>query len=122
MANLSNINNKFLVTTGGNVLIGQTSVVGSSILQVTGDITTSGKVNAGDRILTEATTSNSLLQVRYNAFNYLEAYYDTLNVVGGDFLIKRAGDTKIRLTAIGTTFTNLSNTPLPQVVRLMKLK
>ena len=110
MANLSNINNKFLVTTGGNVLIGQTSVVGSSILQVTGDITTSGKVNAGDRILTEATTSNSLLQVRYNAFNYLEAYYDTLNVVGGDFLIKRAGDTKIRLTAIGTTFTNLSNT------------
>ena len=36
MANLSNINNKFLVTTGGNVLIGQTSAVGSSILQVTG--------------------------------------------------------------------------------------
>jgi hypothetical protein len=36
MANLSNINNKFLVTTGGNILIGQTSVVGSSILQVTG--------------------------------------------------------------------------------------
>jgi len=77
---------------------------------ITGDITTSGKVNAGDRILTEATTSNSLLQVRYNASNYLEAYYDTLNVVGGDFLIKRAGDTKIRLTAVGTTFTNLSNT------------
>ena len=36
MANLSNINNKFLVTTGGNVLIGQTSAVGSSILQITG--------------------------------------------------------------------------------------
>ena len=36
MANLSNINNKFLVTTGGNVLIGQTSAVGSSIFQVTG--------------------------------------------------------------------------------------
>ena len=36
MANLSNINNKFLVTTGGNVLIGQTAVVGSSILQVEG--------------------------------------------------------------------------------------
>ena len=35
MANLSNINNKFLVTTGGYVLIGQTSAVGSSILQVT---------------------------------------------------------------------------------------
>ena len=53
---------------------------------ITGDITTSGKVNAGDRILTEATTSNALLQVKYNASNYLEAYYDTLNVVGGDFL------------------------------------
>jgi hypothetical protein len=77
---------------------------------ITGDITTSGKVNAGDRILTEATTSNALLQVKYNASNYLEAYYNTLNVVGGDFLVKRAGDTKIRLTAVGTTFTNLSNT------------
>ena len=39
MANLSNINDKFLVTTGGNVLIGQTAAVGSSILQVTGDST-----------------------------------------------------------------------------------
>ena len=36
MANLSNINDKFLVTTGGNVLIGQTAAVGSSKLQVTG--------------------------------------------------------------------------------------
>jgi len=31
-------------------------------------------------------------------------------VVGGDFLIQRSGDTKIQLTAVGTTFTNLSNT------------
>ena len=36
MANLSNINNKFLVTTGGNVLIGQTSDDGTR-LQVDGD-------------------------------------------------------------------------------------
>ena len=36
MANLSNINNKFIVTDGGNVLIGQTSAVGTPILQVTG--------------------------------------------------------------------------------------
>jgi len=75
-----------------------------------GDITTSGKVNAGDRILTEATTSNALLQVKYNSSNYLEGYYDKLNVVGGDFLLQRGGDTKIKLTAVGTTFTNLSNT------------
>ena len=37
MANLSNLNNKFLVTTGGNVLIGQTGAIGSSILQVSGE-------------------------------------------------------------------------------------
>ena len=37
MANLSNINNKFLVTTGGNVLIGQTAAVGTSIFQVSGE-------------------------------------------------------------------------------------
>ena len=77
---------------------------------ITGDITTSGKVNAGDRIKAEATTSNALLQVKYNSSNYLEGYYDKLNVVGGDFLIQRAGDTKIQLTSVGTTFTNLSNT------------
>ena len=77
---------------------------------ITGDITTSGKVNAGDRILTEATTSNPLLQVKYDSSNYLEAYYNKLNVVGGDFFIERIGDTKIQLTVAGTTFTNLSNT------------
>ena len=44
MANLSNINNKFLVTTGGEVLIGQTAVVGSSLLQVTGNATFAGNV------------------------------------------------------------------------------
>jgi len=42
MANLSNINNKFLVTTGGNVLIGQTTAVGSSIFQVTGTVQVNG--------------------------------------------------------------------------------
>jgi hypothetical protein len=42
MANLSNINNKFLVTTGGNVLIGQTGAVGSSIFQVSGDVQLGG--------------------------------------------------------------------------------
>ena len=44
MANLSNINNKFLVTTGGNVLIGQTAAVGTSIFQVTGTSTLAGRV------------------------------------------------------------------------------
>ena len=36
MANLSNINNKFLVTTGGNILIGTTADNGSGILQLSG--------------------------------------------------------------------------------------
>jgi hypothetical protein len=44
MANLSNINNKFLVTTGGNVLIGQTSAVGTPIFQVTGNSTFAGNI------------------------------------------------------------------------------
>ena len=47
MANLSNINDKFLVTTGGNVLIGQTSAIGSSIFQVTGSATFAGNVALG---------------------------------------------------------------------------
>ena len=47
MANLSNINNKFLVTTGGNILIGQTAAVGSSIFQVTGNSTFAGNVGIG---------------------------------------------------------------------------
>ena len=44
MANLSNINNRFLVTTGGNVLIGNTAASGSSILQVTGDSDFTGSI------------------------------------------------------------------------------
>ena len=47
MANLSNINDKFLVTTGGNVLIGQTSAIGSSMLQVTGNSTFAGNILFG---------------------------------------------------------------------------
>jgi len=43
MANLSNINNKFIVTDGGNVLIGG-NISGSSKLQVTGDSTFTGAV------------------------------------------------------------------------------
>jgi len=57
MANLSNINNKFLVTTGGNVLIGQTGAVGSSILQVTGNSTFAGTVNAQDMRLQSSGTT-----------------------------------------------------------------
>ena len=44
MANLSNINNRFLVTTGGNVLIGNTAASGSALLQVTGDSDFTGSI------------------------------------------------------------------------------
>jgi hypothetical protein len=55
MANLSNINNKFLVTTGGNVLIGQTSAIGSSIFQVTGSVNITGGTTSGLNITTSGT-------------------------------------------------------------------
>ena len=58
MANLSNINNKFLVTTGGNVLIGQTSAVGSSILQVTGN------VNIGSSLSIEKLEVGGTIRIR----------------------------------------------------------
>ena len=64
MANLSNINNKFLVTTGGNVLIGQTGAVGSSILQVTGNSTFAGDVLVEDNLyLTDAGTVRGKIQL-----------------------------------------------------------
>ena len=60
MANLSNINNKFLVTTGGNVLIGQTSTVGSSLLQVTGNSTFSGNITGTTAVFSGSGTILSL--------------------------------------------------------------
>jgi hypothetical protein len=62
MANLSNINNKFLVTTGGNILIGQTATVGSSIFQVTGNATFAGNVGI---VLTD--TNNVKLGITGNS-------------------------------------------------------
>ena len=67
MANLSNINNKFLVTTGGNVLIGQTSAVGSSIFQVTGASTLGSDV----------TMANGNVHIHQTGANYL-TYIDFL--------------------------------------------
>ncbi len=55
MANLSNINNKFLVTTGGNVLIGQTSTVGTPIFQVAGNSRFSGEIRTANRLAIKET-------------------------------------------------------------------
>ena len=55
MANLSNINNKFLVTTGGNVLIGQTTTVGTPIFQVAGNSRFSGEIRTANRLAIKET-------------------------------------------------------------------
>jgi len=59
MANLSNINNKFIVTDGGNVLIGG-NISGSSILQVTGNSTFTGNITTlADKRISIGTWDNS---------------------------------------------------------------
>ena len=68
-----------------------------------GDATFAQKINAGGRILTEATTSNALLQVKYNSSNYLEGYYYGLNVVGGNFEFKTGGTTRMLISANSST-------------------
>ena len=74
MANLSNINNKFLVTTGGNVLIGQTSAVGTPIFQVTGKSTFSGNVSIGD-----ATTDVATLTVEGGLLGIVDIWRNGTN-------------------------------------------
>ena len=61
MANLSNINNKFLVTTGGNVLIGQTASV-AGILQVG-----SGSGTTADVVISSSVLA--LLQLKDTGIN-----------------------------------------------------
>ena len=65
MANLSNINNRFLVTTGGNVLIGNTAVSGSSILQITGD---SDFRDSSGKKITISPSTTSINVVNYNEY------------------------------------------------------
>ena len=58
MANLSNLNNKFLVTTGGNVLIGKTAVTGTSKLQVSGSLLVGTDINSGIPLVVQETTAD----------------------------------------------------------------
>jgi hypothetical protein len=58
MANLSNINNKFLVTTGGNVLIGRTAATGTSKLQVSGSLLIGTDISSGIPLVVQETTAN----------------------------------------------------------------
>ena len=68
MANLTNLNNKFLVTTGGAVLINQTSTVSTHLLTLNG---------------------------RMGGPTFSDSY---LQFTGGNLLLKANDDVKIGLT------------------------
>ena len=77
MANLSNINNKFLVTTGGNVLIGRTSATGTSKLQVTGSLLIGTDINSGIPLVVQETTADG----------FAIAFMRNTNSTGGNGLV-----------------------------------
>ena len=89
MANLSNINNKFLVTTGGNVLIGQTSAVGSSIFQVTGNSTFAGDlaILSSKVFKMYNAANNAWAQIKFNETDNIIEINRGLKNSGLDFLL-----------------------------------
>ena len=102
MANLSNINNKFLVTTGGNVLIGQTAAVGSSILQVTGSVNITGGTTSGLNITTSGTQDTININRAANNDNAITKYQTASAdkwIVG----LRNTGDDKFRFYSYGTS-------------------
>ena len=58
MANLSNINDKFLVTTTGEVLVGRTAATGTSKLQVSGSLLIGTDINSGIPLVVQETTAD----------------------------------------------------------------
>ena len=58
MANLSNINNKFLVTTTGEILVGRTAATGTSKLQVSGSLLIGTDINSGIPLVVQETTAD----------------------------------------------------------------
>ena len=91
MANLSNINNKFLVTTGGNVLIGQTTAVGTPIFQVAGNSRFSGEIRTANRLAIKETyfgysSGYKVIQVGESAATKsISLGYDPINNTNGGF-------------------------------------
>ena len=110
MANLSNINDKFLVTTGGNVLIGQTAAIGSPKLQVDGGATFMGSVSVG---VTGAVTDRRF-QVTSGTYSSLTATTNQYGVVINPTYASNITNSIFNLyngpaLASGTTLTNLYN-------------
>jgi len=93
MANLSNINNKFLVTTGGNVLIGQTAAVGSSIFQVTGNSTFAGNVFLPDNKYATFGGANNAWELQIGVVGD-NAFIEKTATTNGNLYIKNNGSGK----------------------------
>jgi hypothetical protein len=105
MANLSNINNKFLVTTGGNVLIGKTAAnnatVGTQIMSA-GDI---NSTVSGDTVARFNRLSNDGEIIRIQKDTNTVGYIGS-NTAGGDPLLdigsNSSGDSLMRFLTSGS--------------------
>jgi hypothetical protein len=115
MANLSNINNKFLVTTGGEVLVGRTAATGTSKLQVSGSLLIGTDINSGIPLVVQETTADGFaigFMRNTNATNGNGLVID-VNSTGGAYIQdwRQASTVKMRLLqngnlGIGTTLPN----------------
>ena len=112
MANLSNINNKFLVTTTGEVLVGRTAATGTSKLQVSGSLLIGTDINSGIPLVVQETTAAGFaigFMRNTNATNGNGLVID-VNSTGGAYIQdwRQASNVKMRLLqngnlGIGTT-------------------
>jgi len=102
MANLSNINNKFLVTTGGNVLIGQTATIGSSLLQVNGII----GVGSSNQTTLNQTSTHFFMDMTSST-----SYFRNTSTAGGGFIFRNSniGDFEFDNEFAGNIKFNTSN-------------
>lgn len=102
MANLSNINNKFLVTTGGNVLIGQTGAIGSSLLQVNGVI----GVGSSNQTTLNQTSTHFFMDMTSST-----SYFRNTSTAGGGFIFRNSniGDFEFDNEFAGNIKFNTSN-------------
>jgi len=105
MANLSNINNKFLVTTTGEVLVGRTATTGTSKLQVSGSLLVGTDISSGIPLVVQETTTDGFaigFMRNTNATNGNGLVID-VNSTGGAYIQdwRQASTVKMRLLQNG---------------------